>query len=141
MKYRAFGKTGWQVSEISLGGAYIAGRDPSHAEQNAIEEVHRALELGINYIDTAPMYGRSEELLGMALDGVPQSFYLATKIGFDPQDFDYKRDSVLWSVERSLSRLRLDKLGIVQIHEVNVASRERIMTSGYALDGLREAQK
>ncbi len=129
MKYRASGRTGWQVSEISLGGAYVAGRDPSRAEQNAIEEVHRALELGINYIDTAPMYGNSEELLGMALDGVSQPFHLATKIGFDPQDFDYKRDSVLWSVERSLSRLRLDKLGIVQIHEVNVASRESLTQS------------
>ncbi len=141
MKYRTFGKTGWQVSEISLGGAYIAGRDRSHAEQNATEVVRRAHELGINYIDTAPMYGRSEELLGVALEGISDSFHLATKIGFDPKDFDYRSESVLWSIERSLSRLRVDKLDLVQIHEVNVATRERIMEPGYALTGLREAQK
>lgn len=62
-------------------------------------------------------------------------------VGFDPEDFDYSRDLVLWSLERSLRRLRVPKLSLAQIHEVNWAGWERIMEPGGALGGLREAQK
>ncbi len=141
MKYRIMGRAGWQVSEVSLGGAYLMGSAPDRAQENATEVVQRAFELGINYIDTAPLYGRSEELLGGALESVAQHFYVATKVGYDPEDFDYRRDSVLWSLERSLKRLRVPKLSIAQIHEVNMAGWERIMEPGGTLEGLREAQK
>ena len=141
MKYRRMGRTGWQISEVSLGGAYLMGTDPDRAQESTSEVVRRALELGINYIDTAPLYGKSEELLGGALEGVAEHFYVATKVGFDPQNFDYRRDSVLWSIERSLQRLHIPKLGTAQIHEVNLAGWERIMEPGGTLEGLREAQK
>ena len=117
------------------------GRQPERAQESTDEVVKRALELGINYIDTAPLYGKSEELLGGALEGVAEHFYIATKVGFDPPDFDYRGDSVLWSIERSLQRLRIPKLGTAQIHEVNLAGWERIMERGGTLEGLREAQK
>ena len=64
MKYREMGRTGWQISEVSLGGAYLMGTDSEHAQESTDKVVKRALELGINYIDTAPLYGKSEELLG-----------------------------------------------------------------------------
>ena len=141
MRHRTFGRTGWKISAVSLGGAYLMGTDPAHARERAWARVQRALALGINYIDTAPLYGKSEELLGAALDGEKRPFYLATKVGFDPQDFDYRRDSVLWSLERSLQRLGLAQLAVAQIHEVNLAGWERIMEPGGTLEGLRAARE
>ena len=68
MQYRRFGKTGWQVSEISMGGSWFYGR-PEYGllpVSHGVAMVERALELGINYFDTAPLYGqgRSEKVLG-----------------------------------------------------------------------------
>jgi L-galactose dehydrogenase len=141
MKYREMGSTGWQISEVSLGGAYLMGTDPERAQESTNEVLRRALELGINYIDTAPLYGKSEELLGGALEAVAEHFYVATKVGYDPPDFDYRGNSVLWSIERSLQRLRIPKLAIAQIHEVNMAGWDRITEPGGTLEGLKEAQK
>lgn len=141
MRYRRFGNTGIRVSEVSLGGAYIGGRDPERERENAVEIVQRAAELGINYIDTAPLYGRSEALFGYALEAAGARMHVATKVGFDPQDFDYRRDSVLRSLERSLKRLRISRLFSAQIHQVSEAGWERIMERGGTLEGLREAQK
>ena len=141
MKYRRFGRTELNVSSVSLGGAYIGGRDTERMEQNAIELVSRAWEAGCNYIDTAPLYEDSEHLLGQAFSVVNQPFFIATKVGFKPEGFDYKRDSVLTSLERSLGLLGVDKVTVAQIHEANLAGWERIMEPGGALEGLREAQQ
>lgn len=141
MKYRILGRTGLSVSEVSLGGAYLMGRDPERQVEQARQVVERAAALGINYIDTAPLYGKSEILLGEALAGLQGTFHVATKVGYDPVDFDYRADSVLRSLERSCQRLRVDKLTIAQIHEVNMAGWERIMEVGGTLEGLRAAQQ
>lgn len=141
MNYRMLGRTALQISEVSLGGAYLMGRDPDHSVENTTQVVQRAAELGVNYIDTAPLYGKSEILLGAALAATKGQFYIATKVGYDPVDFDYRRDSVLGSLERSLQRLGVDKLNIAQIHEVNMAGWERIMEPGGTLEGLRAAQQ
>ncbi|NKB69667.1 MAG: hypothetical protein GKR89_21560 [Candidatus Latescibacteria bacterium] len=140
MQYRRLGRTGLDVSAVSIGGAYLAGPDADRIQENATALVRRALELGVNYIDTAPLYGDSETLLGQALKGVQQPFYLSSKIGFKPEGFDYKRDSVLRSIERSLGLLGLEKLAVAQIHEVNLAGWERIVEPGGTLEGLRAAQ-
>ena len=142
MRYRRMGRTGWQVSEVSLGGAYLVGADPDRAQENVRSVVNRALDLGINYIDTAPIYGmgRCEELLGRALEGEARPFYLSTKVGFEPEDFDYTRDSVLWSIERSLKRLGVPKLSVAQFHD-NQVSWERITAPEGTLEGLRAAQQ
>ena len=136
------GRTGWHVSEVSLGGAYLLGIDPDRALENVRSVVDRALDLGINYIDAAPVYGsgRCEELLGRALQGESRPFYLSTKVGFDPEDFDYSRDSVLWSIERSLNRLGVPKLSVAQFHD-NQISWERVTEPGGTLEGLRAAQQ
>jgi L-galactose dehydrogenase len=134
--------TGWQVSELGLGGAWFYGRpeeglrDPDHG----IAVVHRALELGVNYIDTAPLYGkgRSEEILGMALKGVTQPYYLATKVGYYPEPFDYSRDTVWRGFEDSLKRLDRERVDLIQIHESEVAGWDRIFGKGGTLEALTE---
>ncbi len=141
MQYRTFGRTKLQVSAVSLGGAYLQGTDPECIQENANAVVCRALELGINYIDTAPLYGSSEALLGEALKGEKRPFYTATKVGFKPEGFDYKSDSVQRSLENSLELLGLEQLTVAQIHEVNLAGWERIMEKGGTLEGLRLAQQ
>jgi len=141
MRYRRFGRTKLELSEISLGGAYIGGNDPGRVEENARDIIVRALELGCNYIDTAPLYGESQRLIGEGLKDLTAPIHIATKVGFKPEGFDYKRDSVLRSLERSLELLRVEKLALAQIHEVNLAGEERILEVGGTLEGLREAQK
>ena len=141
MNYRQFGRTKLQISEVSLGGAYLMGSHPSQAEDNVYQVIKSASTLGINYIDTAPLYGMSESLLGQALAGSSDQFHLATKVGLEPEDFDYKADSVLWSLDRSLKRLQIPKLTVAQIHEVNVAGWNRIMSPNGTLFGLRQAQR
>ncbi|MFA6107715.1 MAG: aldo/keto reductase [Candidatus Latescibacterota bacterium] len=142
MRYRRFGKTDWQVSEIGLGGSWFYGR-PEFGLQPinyGVALVERALELGINYFDTAPLYGkgRSEEVLGVALKGVTQPYYLATKVGYYPEPFDYTRDTVWRGFEASLKRLQRDRVDLLQIHESEQAGWEGIFGKGRTLEALRE---
>lgn len=116
MRRRALGRTGLEVGELSLGGLFVAGwfGDPVRARA----AVRRAVELGVNYVDTAPGYGDSEAVLGEALDGVEAPVILATKLGgrptpFDPQD----RDALLRSFDESLRLLRRDRVDILMVHE------------------------
>lgn len=100
MRYRTFGNVGWRVSEIGLGGAWLEGdprRGPKLGLDQSIALVRKALELGINFIDTARAYGRSEEILGHALQGVKESYYLATKIARADGAVPFSRDTVLKS--------------------------------------------
>jgi aryl-alcohol dehydrogenase-like predicted oxidoreductase len=142
MKYRTFGKTGWQVSEIGLGGSWFYGRPEEGLQppEHGIALVRRALELGINYFDTAPLYGRgrSEEILGMALRGVTPPHYLATKVGYFPEPFDYTRDTVWRGFEASLQRLGRDRVDLIQIHESEMAGWDGLFGPGRTMDALRE---
>ena len=103
----------------------------------------RALELGINYFDTAPLYGqgRSEEVLGAVLKGVTEPYYLATKVGYYPEPFDYTRDTVWRGFEASLKRLQRDKVDLLQIHEAEQAQWEGIFGAGRTLETLLEIQE
>ncbi len=141
MRQRVFGRLGWQVSEIGLGGAWLAGRHRDLLSEQGVETVRQALALGVNYIDTARYYGRSEEVLGDALKGVTQPYYLATKAGCVPHDFDYSADAVLASFETSLRLLRRDRVDLLQIHEANQAGWDRVMRKGGALAALRRLQR
>ncbi len=141
MRYRRFGRTEISVSVVSLGGAYLMGSEPARAAANAAAVVAQAAALGINYVDTAPLYGDSELLLGSTLEACGATFHVATKVGLHPPEFDYRADSVLASLERSLARLRRPWLDVAQIHEVNKAGWGRIMAAGGTLAGLRAAQR
>lgn len=121
METRTFGDSGKVVSRIGFGGAvaglknYLQPHDPGDADdaRSIREALSRALEMGINYFDTAIGYGdgASERLFGDVLSGVdPEKIFLATKCGAG----DY--DSTLRSVERSLRHLRRDWVDLMQIH-------------------------
>ncbi|MBM3216703.1 aldo/keto reductase [Candidatus Poribacteria bacterium] len=117
MEYRALGKTGIQVSVVGVGGLFVS-RVGGKPREEAHRAVRRALELGVNYVDTAPGYADSEEVLGEALEGVTQPFILSTKLGGRPQPFDPKNSEQLrQSVEESLRLLRRDHIDILMIHE------------------------
>ena len=113
MKKRELGRTGFQVSELSLGGVFVPA-----ANEEATPVVRRALELGINYIDTAPGYRNSEELLGLALEEEKRPYYISTKVGGRPKPFDPQNKGQLrYSVEESLRLLKRDQIDILMVHE------------------------
>jgi aryl-alcohol dehydrogenase-like predicted oxidoreductase len=116
MDQTRLGKTGLSVSRLGFGGLFVASFAAQFAE--AQRAVTRAVELGINYFDTAPGYGNSEEVLGQALRGVSQPVILSTKLGGRPQPFDPKNKAALRaSVEESLRLLGRDHIDILMIHE------------------------
>lgn len=117
MKKRVLGRTGLEVSEISLGGFFVSSYGAK--TEQGIEVIRRALDLGINYIDTAPGYADSETVIGKALNGIsPDRCFISTKLGYRPEPFNPKdRDELFRSVEESLRLLRRDYLDILMIHE------------------------
>ena len=116
MEYRTLGRTGIPVSRLAFGGLFVAS---FAAELDAAKAaVHQALELGVNYIDTAPTYGNSEEVLGKALAGVTKPLILSTKLGGRPQPFLPKDPAcLLASVEESLRLLGRKHIDILMVHE------------------------
>jgi aryl-alcohol dehydrogenase-like predicted oxidoreductase len=117
MEKRVLGRTGLEVSVLGMGGLFVS-RVGGEGRDEAIRAVRRALELGVNYVDTAPTYADSEEVLGLALEGVAQPYILSTKLGGRPQPFDPKsKDHLRQSVEESLRLLKRDTIDILMIHE------------------------
>jgi len=120
MQYRTLGRTGLRVSEIGFGGAqvgipnYMEKWDPAGAAEQAtiIEALNHALDIGLNYIDTAPGYGNgiSEEILGRVIGKRRAECVVATKVS------DYDGKSVTASVEQSLRRLQTDVIDVIQFH-------------------------
>jgi aryl-alcohol dehydrogenase-like predicted oxidoreductase len=122
MLYRTLGRTGFRVSLVSLGtgGPSRLGQGSGVSEEEAHRVVRRALELGVNLIDTAAGYGESEAILGRALRGVSQeACWIATK--FSPLEGDrVKTDpaELSRSLDRSLERLGRDTVDLFQLHGV-----------------------
>ena len=119
MKYRKLGASDLNVSEISLGSWLTYG--VGVANDNAVACVNRAFELGINFIDTANVYGRgaAESFLGEVLAGRPRSSYvLATKVFFPMSDSDrgLSRAQIAKQIDASLKRLRVDHVDLYQCH-------------------------
>jgi aryl-alcohol dehydrogenase-like predicted oxidoreductase len=128
MNYRELGTTGVQVSPLCLGAMMFgAWGNPNHDEGIAV--IHRALDAGINFIDTADVYarGESEEIVGKALKGRRDSVVLATKVHGTMHDTDpnMKGNSRRWiiqEVEHSLRRLQTDWIDLYQIHRWDPAT-------------------
>ncbi|WP_243061776.1 aldo/keto reductase [Humibacter sp. RRB41] len=122
MEYRLLGRTGVQVSPLCL-GTMMFGPWGNDDEQDAIRIIHRALDAGINFVDTADVYsaGRSEEIVGAALQGRRDDVVLATKF-FMPMDdgtVNHSGGSRKWiirEVENSLRRLGTDYIDLYQVH-------------------------
>ena len=117
MEKRTLGRTGLEVSVLGMGGLYVS-RAGDRGRDEGCRAVHRALELGVNYVDTAPSYRDSEEVLGIALEDVKQPYFLATKLGGRPQPFNPQdKDLLRQSVDESLRLLKRDYIDILLVHE------------------------
>ena len=121
MNYRPFGRTGWQVSEIGFGAWAIGAEWGSVSEQDAIAALHASLDNGVNFIDTADVYGdgRSERLISKVLKERSERIYVASKAGrrlnpHVPEGFT--KENLTKFIERSLRNLDLDALDLVQLH-------------------------
>ncbi len=155
------GKTRLKVSRLGLGGAPLGGLFQDSTDEVATRTIRRAISLGLNLFDTAPLYGagKSESRIGRGLSGIPRdSFVLATKVGFSlvPENqgdkdvyfpfvnppalrpiVDLSYDAVMRSFEESLRRLGVERIDIVHIHEPDEHFDE-VMNGAYvALDELR----
>jgi aryl-alcohol dehydrogenase (NADP+) len=119
MQYRTLGRTGIQVSPYALGTLMFATSMGNTPEDSA-RIIHRALDAGINFVDTADAYGDSEEVVGKALEGRRDDVVLATKFsrptGQDPNHQGASRRWTVTAVENSLRRLRTDHIDLYQLH-------------------------
>ena len=119
MEYRKLGKSGLKVSVVGLGGNNFGGRAN---EQASLKVISRALDMGINFIDTAASYtdGHSEELVGKAVKGRRPQVIIATKFGnrrsVGPNELPGSRNHIMQSVEASLSRLDTDYIDLYYLH-------------------------
>jgi aryl-alcohol dehydrogenase-like predicted oxidoreductase len=121
MQYRELGCTGWKVSTISFGAWAIGGTWGNVQDEESLAALHRALDLGVNFFDTADVYGdgRSEQLLARLRKERGEPFYVATKAGrrLDPHVASgYNRENLTAFVERSLENLEMEALDLLQLH-------------------------
>ncbi len=118
MKRRPLGTTGLEVSEISFGTGDNAGLMMNGTFDQQVEAVRRALELGVNYFDTSPDYGKgvAERNLGRVLRTLGATPIVATKVEIMPGDVDDIAGKVVRSLDESLARLEMDAVDILMIH-------------------------
>lgn len=121
MKYRPFGRTGWDVSVIGFGAWAIGGDWGYVSEEDALSALHAAMDSGINFIDTADVYGdgRSERIIARLLKERSEQIIVATKAGrrLNPHVAEgFTRENLTAFVERSLHNLDVETLDVVQLH-------------------------
>jgi aryl-alcohol dehydrogenase-like predicted oxidoreductase len=122
VNYRELGRTGWQVSEISFGAWGIGGGWGTTDDAESLAALHAALDMGVNFIDTADVYGdgRSERLVAQVLRERPgERIYVATKAGrrLSPHVAEgYNRENLTSFVERSLRNLAVEAIDLLQLH-------------------------
>jgi aryl-alcohol dehydrogenase-like predicted oxidoreductase len=121
MQYRNFGRTGWQVSAISFGAWAIGGSWGQVSDDDALDALRAALDQGVNFIDTADVYGdgRSERLIAQVLKERREQVYVVTKAGrrLNPHVAEgYNRENLTAFIERSLKNLGVEVLDLVQLH-------------------------
>ena len=137
METRQYGKTDMQVSVLGFGGAEI-GFEKATPETVA-QMLGSSLDAGLNVIDTAECYMASEELIGEAVSGRRDEFYLFTKCGHPerPGVDDWRPKSLARSIERSLQRLRTDRVDLVHLHSCT----ERKLRKGDVIEALERARE
>lgn len=121
MQYRELGRTGWKVSAISFGAWAIGGTWGDVKDEESLAALQRALDLGVNFFDTADVYGdgRSEQLLAKLRKERHEPFYVATKAGrrLDPHvAAGYNKKNLTAFVERSLRNLDVETIDLLQLH-------------------------
>jgi L-galactose dehydrogenase len=142
MDHRPLGNTGITLPALSFGASSLGQEFRSVDLTEALTSVHVALDLGMNFIDTSPFYGRgmSEVLLGVALRGIPRdSYILGTKLGrYDAAHFDFSAKRVVESVDVSLHRMGVDYLDIMLCHDIEFIDMSQIVNE--TLPALRKIQ-
>jgi len=142
MHYRRLGKTELEVSVVGFGGIPIQRVD----EDVAVACVQRAIELGVNFLDTARGYGDSENKFGKAIKGMREKVYVATKgHGWAPDDPEHswnKKRTSDWirrDIEESLKALDIDKIDLYQIWDVETGSADSLFEADGAIAGVHKA--
>lgn len=153
MEYRILGKTGLKISEIGFGAWAIGGSVEARGRQigwanvndsESIRTIHKALDLGVNFVDTSDAYGsmgKSEAIIGKALKGKRDKCIIATKVGKirtpDRFEMDFSEKYVFSAVERSLKRLRTDVIDVYQLHGPSM----NVIKNGGIFDTLEKLRK
>jgi aryl-alcohol dehydrogenase-like predicted oxidoreductase len=145
MHYRAFGRTGWKVSEISFGAWAIGGAWGQVSDEDSMAALHQAVDAGVNFIDTADVYGngRSERLIARLRKERKEEIVVATKAGRRlPRQTvaGYTRQNLTGWIEDSLRNLSTNSLDLVQLHCPPTALYDRPEAFGI-LDDLVKAGK
>jgi L-galactose dehydrogenase len=142
MDYATLGRTGLRVSKLGFGGSPLGNEfgetDPAESER----AVQCAVDLGINYFDVAPYYGRTlaETRLGAALAGRRDKVVLATKCGrYDVAQFDFSAARIRRSMDESLQRLRTDYIDVFLAHDIEFVETDQIVEE--AIPTMRELQR
>jgi len=140
---RELGHTGLHVTPLGLGGAHLGWTPEGYSDELAAATVHRAFELGVNLIDTSPMYGESQRRIGLALEGWygaggrREDIVISTKTGRSSDGAsDYSAEGTRRSVQESLRLLRTDYLDILLVHDPVELSP--VLGPGGALEALKE---
>ncbi|MCA9131449.1 MAG: aldo/keto reductase, partial [Planctomycetales bacterium] len=143
MELRKLGQTGLELSALSFGASSLGQEFRKVDMAEALRSVHVALEVGMNFIDTSPYYGRgmSEVLLGIALRDVPRDRYLlGTKLGrYDAAHFDFSAKRVVESVDVSLHRMGVEHLDIVLCHDIEFVDMQQVVDE--TIPALRKIQQ
>lgn len=121
MNYRKLGRTGWSVSEISFGAWAIGGTWGRVDDKESLQTLHRAIDLGVNFIDTADVYGdgKSEQLVAKLIKERSEKIYVATKLGrrLNPHTSNgYNKKNLTEFINRSLKNLGVDAIDLIQLH-------------------------
>ncbi len=118
MRKTYFGRSGLEISEIALGGGVTGGILIEGDETTKAAVLKRAVAGGINWIDTAPLYGNgaSEEAIGRHLEALDPRPHVSTKVRLEPGDMKDIAGAIERSLEKSLRRLRVDKVALYQLH-------------------------
>ncbi|MEQ9641066.1 MAG: aldo/keto reductase [Alphaproteobacteria bacterium] len=151
MRNRRLGRTGLQVSELTFGGGWVGGILIDADDDTRRECLKRALDAGVNWIDTAPSYGQgaSETALGWLLKEIPadQRPGLGTKVRLDTSDLSDIAGQVERSVHDSLKRLDMDRVDLLQLHNPLLAETapdrigiDKLLERGGVLDALETVQ-
>ena len=118
MRKSILGRTGLEISELVLGGGVTGGILINADEATRFAALRRAVMGGINWIDTAPIYGNgaSEETIGRHIESLTPRPQISTKVRLETEDMDEIPSAILRSLEASLTRLRLPKIELFQLH-------------------------
>jgi L-galactose dehydrogenase/L-glyceraldehyde 3-phosphate reductase len=150
MRYRTFGRTGLQVSELVFGGGWVGGVLIHQDDATKLGILRRAIAAGINWIDTAPSYGKgqSEQALGWLLKEVDPVPYLSTKVALDTTRLDDIPGQVERSLHESLQRLDRKSVDVLILHNQieatahpNAVTLEDVLRRNGAADALRRMQE